>query len=965
MLILAPSGRDGADCERILAASGLPGLRCPDLQALCREMRKAAGALLLAEEVMDQAAARACMAKHLRSQPPWSDLPVILLTRGQPDAPATQALMEALGNVMLLEHPAPPATLVSAVRAALRARQRQYQLRDKLAAERERAEEALRQGESQFREAFAHAPVGMVINSLEGGFLYVNEAYCRIVGYSAEELQRPGFKFQDITHPEDVGHNIEEMQRLIAGEIPAFFLEKRYIRKDGESVWVRVSSSLRRDAQGRPAHTVGIVEDITARKAAEAALRQSEERARRQLAELEFIYAHAPIGLAVLDRDLRFVRINRTLAEINGFTPEAHIGRTVGEIVPDLEDQAEAVLRRILETGEPVHDVEVVGETPAHPGEIRVWRESFLPLHGEDGEILGISAVCHDITERKRAEAALRRQNDRLALLSEAAGHLLQTESQEDLVGAIFRKLAAPLGLDAYFNFLVEEGKEELRLDSFAGIPERVARLIGRLEYGEAVCGVVARQRQAIHVSNVQQSSDPRTELIRRHGMRAYSCHPLIARGRLLGTLSFATRRRDAFAPDELAFLRTVCHYVALATDRLELEQELRRNMEQLANANAALGEADQRKDEFLAMLAHELRNPLAPIRNAVQVLRMLGAGEPRLERQRELIDRQVNHMVRLVDDLLDVSRITRGKISLKKERVDLADVLARAVEATQPLIESRRHFFELCLPEERLQVEADPVRLAQVVANLLNNAAKYTDEGGRIGLIVEHHDGNEALVQVHDNGMGIPTEVLPRIFDLFSQAERTLDRTQGGLGIGLYLVRRLVEMHGGSIQAWSPGPGMGSLFVIRLPLAAVEPPPAELEAGPRAAPGVAAAEGGRRVLVVDDNLDAANSLAELLNIWGQRVRVAHDGPSAVEAALEFLPDVVLLDIGLPGMNGYEVARRLRQEERLRGTLLVAVTGYGQEEDRREAFSAGFDHHFTKPVSAERLLRLLELTPSR
>jgi PAS domain S-box-containing protein len=367
------------------------------------------------------------------------------------------------------------------------------------------------------------------------------------------------------------------------------------------------------------------------------------------------------------------------------------------------------------------------------------------------------------------------------------------------------------------------------------------------------------------------------------------------------------------------------------------------------------LQEADRRKDEFLAMLAHELRNPLAPIRNALHVVHIRGRERRRPMREAwEMIERQTECLVRLVDDLLDVSRISRGKINLQKQPVDVATIVARAVESSRPLIDARRHALQVTLPDEPLPVDADVTRMAQVLLNLLNNSAKYTADGGRIWLTVER-SGGRVIITVRDNGMGIPADILPRMFDMFSQAERTLDRAEGGLGIGLTLVKRLTEMHGGTVEAFSEGHGHGSEFVVRLRLLSGTSP--ALAAGnqatrPRASPR-------KRILVVDDNRDSAESLAVLLRLVGHDVRTVHDGRQALVVAETYRPGLVLLDIGLPGIDGYEVARRLRAESWGEPMTLVALTGYGGEEDRRLAAAAGFDHHMVKPVDFEALHRLL------
>jgi len=378
------------------------------------------------------------------------------------------------------------------------------------------------------------------------------------------------------------------------------------------------------------------------------------------------------------------------------------------------------------------------------------------------------------------------------------------------------------------------------------------------------------------------------------------------------------------------------------------------RDITQRKEAEAALREADRRKNEFLAILAHELRNPLAPIRNSLHILRMSAGSDPSADCVTDIMERQVNHMVRLVDDLLEISRITRGKIELRKEPVELAAIVRGAVETSRPLIDSACHQLAMAIPPEPLTLEADAVRLTQVIANLLNNAAKYTDAGGQIWLTVRR-EGERVAISVRDNGTGIPADMLPYVFDLFMQANRSSDRAQGGLGIGLALVKSLVEMHGGSVRAHSDGPGKGSEFVVRLPLAASPRPAGRAEPEPRPSTVLPA----RRVLVVDDNRDAAESLGMLLRLLGADVHVVYNGPDALEALTAYRPAVVLLDIGMPNMDGHEVARQIRQRPEFQDVTLIALTGWGQEEDRRLSQSAGFNYHLIKPADAGALQMLL------
>jgi two-component system CheB/CheR fusion protein len=357
------------------------------------------------------------------------------------------------------------------------------------------------------------------------------------------------------------------------------------------------------------------------------------------------------------------------------------------------------------------------------------------------------------------------------------------------------------------------------------------------------------------------------------------------------------------------------------------------------------LQEANRNKDEFLAMLAHELRNPLAPIRNALHIMKQPGVSALVIERSREMAERQVQHMARLLDDLLDVSRISRGRIELRHEPVDIVGLMSRTVEVVRPLIEGCRHELLVSFPPSPLRVEGDSMRLEQVLTNLLNNAAKYTEPGGRIGLSAAQ-EKDEVVLRVHDTGIGIAEEMLPKIFDLFVRADNRLDRSQGGVGIGLTLVKRLVELHGGTVEAHSAGLGRGSEFLVRLPAWS------EARPGETIAPssGAASALPPTRVLVVDDNRDAADSLAEWLRMAGHDVRVAYNGPTALVQAEDLRPALVLLDIGMPGLDGYEVARRLRRMPGGQAMRLVALTGWGQEEDRRRSREAGFDHHLIKPV---------------
>lgn len=392
--------------------------------------------------------------------------------------------------------------------------------------------------------------------------------------------------------------------------------------------------------------------------------------------------------------------------------------------------------------------------------------------------------------------------------------------------------------------------------------------------------------------------------------------------------------------------------------ERLEMEAadliEGKAVVEALEQTKVALTDADRRKDEFLATLAHELRNPLSPIRNAVQLLRADSTGD-KAQELLAMMDRQVAHLVRLVDDLLDVSRLSQGKIDLRRERIALQNAVQDATEASRPLIERSRHKLTLNLPPEPLWIDADLTRIAQIIGNLLNNAAKYTPQGGDITLSV-YDEGGQAVLSVMDTGVGIPPDMLPKVFDLFTQVDRNLARSQGGLGIGLALVRQLLEMHEGVIEVKSAGVNRGSTFTVRLPLALPIKGQSESRMPEPFAPERPAA---LRVLVVDDNVSSAQTIGWILESEGHVPQLAHSGEEVLAVTKTFQPDAILLDIGLPGMNGYDLCRKLREDPRFKNTLMIAQTGWGQERDRKLAKEAGFDHHLIKPLNFKQLSQLL------
>ncbi len=520
--------------------------------------------------------------------------------------------------------------------------------------------------------------------------------------------------------------------------------------------------------------------------------------------------------------------------------------------------------------------------------------DSAAPIRCQQGTIVGCVLVFRDVSEQRAAQQA----KARLAVIVESSADAIMTKNLDGIIQTW------NAGAEQLFGY---KGPEIIGKPITILVPpdrtNEEAEILARLRKGQP----------SERIETFRVAKDGRNIPV------AISVSPLRDRdGNVIGASS-------------------IIHDI---TERREAEEVLKA--------------ADRRKSEFLAMLAHELRNPLAPMRNSLQIMRLAGDDRATVEQALVTMERQVSQMVRLVDDLLDVARINRGKIELRRERVGLKPVIDQAVEVCRPLLAKRRHELTLALPSQPVFLHADPARLAQILSNLLNNACNYTEPGGRIWFSAERQ-GSDVLISVKDSGIGIPAEMLSHIFELFTQVDQTLERSQGGLGIGLTLVKQLVELHDGAIEVSSDGPGLGSEFVVRLPLLVEQHAKVHAEAPMRSIGAIAS----RRILVVDDNEDSAKSLAKLLSIAGHETRIAFDGLDAVAAAEEFRPDVVLLDIGLPRLNGFEACRRIREKAWGREITLVALTGWGQDEDRLKAKDAGFDHHLVKPPEYTALTKIL------
>jgi PAS domain S-box-containing protein len=769
-----------------------------------------------------------------------------------------------------------------------------------------RAGEELAASRGRLQALFDNSLDAVLLADDGGRYVDANPAACTLLGLDRDDLLRR--TVLDITPPPDAAAGRAAWDAFLRDGQQAGEYAVR--RPDG----TRVVVEYRAVANIQPGLHLSVLRDVTDRETLLRQVRVERER-------LADVFRQAPSFMCVLTGPEHvFERANDRYLQLVGHRDI--LGKPVRDALPEVAGQGFfELLDTVYRTGEAYTGTDVQVALVRHPGqppEERYVDFVYQPTRDPDGTVTGVLAQGVDLTDRHRAEAEVARlavEADRDRRLFDTA--LSNTTDYNFLFDLDGRVVYANRALLALWGRTAGQalGKTLAELDYPADAEAQVARNLRRvIETGEAV-----------------RDETPYTGPTAATGHFEYILAPVLEAGRVV---SVAGSSRDI-------------------TARKVMEDTLREQAERLR-------EADRRKDEFLATLAHELRNPLAPIRNALQILKMPRVDAATVERSRDMMERQVQQLVRLVDDLMDVSRVMQGKIELRRERVELASVVARAVETAQPGIDAQGHRLSVALPPDSLPLEADPVRLVQVVGNLLTNAAKYTERGGHIWLTAGR-EGGQAVLRVRDDGIGIAPDMLPRVFDLFVQVDHAAARSQGGLGIGLTLVKNLVRMHHGAVEVHSPGLGEGSEFVVRLPLAD----------GGREGPAGRGGDGrpadarpGSRLLVVDDNRDAADSLAEMLRLQGHEVRVANDGPAGLELLEGYRPEMVFLDIGMPKMDGYEVARRLRRVPGLEHVRLAALTGWGQPEDRRRTAEAGFDHHLVKPVEPKTLDELLGNLPA-
>lgn len=770
----------------------------------------------------------------------------------------------------------------------------------------------------------------IISKTLDGIITSWNAGAERLFGYSAAEvIGQPILKLI----PEERHNEEQEIIERIRCGFSVDHFETERVAKSGKRLQLSLTVSPIRDPQGRIIGASKVARDISERLLAAEVMRDSEERFRT-------LASNAPVGIFQTDLAGNTLFVNKAWCDLSGLQPSDARGDGWINAVHPLD--RERVIRDWQSACAQCMPSHTEFRFRRPDGSIAWLQGNAEPLCDPQGTMLGYIGTVADITSRKLAEQALSDNEQRLAAELAGMNSLYNLTAQllatEDLQSALQEVLTSAIALqraDMGCVHLYDAASDTFKVATQFGFePDALETLSTFDPHSASGRALLTESRVVIEDVKLDPDYQHLLPFAKEAGYRAIQSTPLKSRRDvMLGILSTHFREPRQLESRELRMLDLYARQAADFIEQMQLIQSMR--------------DADHRKDEFLAMLAHELRNPLAPIRSGLDCLAIeYGEGSESVSIMRD----QVEHLVRLVDDLLDVSRIARGKVELRKEIVEVAPLVERAVDATAWSFKAKEQTLDISLPQEMICVDADPVRLVQVLGNLLNNASKYTAEGGHIELAVVS-DGKEVILRVKDNGIGIERDLLPRVFDLFTQSSRALDRAQGGLGIGLTLVRSLVELHGGEIHATSEGIGKGSEFIISLPKSSLTPKPkthSKLESSQ-----------SRRIVVVDDNYGAARLVSVLLKKLGDHeVEMAHDGPSALEKVKLLQPDIVLLDIGLPGMDGYEVARQIRAAD-INQPLLVALTGYGRPEDQDESKSAGFDDHIVKPLAVEMLQRIL------
>lgn len=788
---------------------------------------------------------------------------------------------------------------------------------------------------------------GVIVTDASGRVTFLNPVAEQLTGWSLAEAKNAPFAEVFRIENEYTGAEVEHpVAKVIeSGGIVGLAKHTALISRDGRRIPIDDSGAPIR-CKDALVGTVVVFRDVTEIR-----------RAERERARLAAIVEGSDDAIASKTLDGIVTSWNPAAARLLGYQPEEIIGKSITITVPPERQTEEDTILDRLRRGERVDHLETV--RVAKDGTRLDVSLTVSPIRDPSGAIVGASKILRDITARKRSDKRLREEIQIRELLGDAARTVVSAQLDLERVVQGITDVAREItgaAFCAFFYNVMDERGESYRLYTISGAPlEAFSRF--PQPRNTAVFGPTFRGEASVRSADI--TADPRYgHNPPHHGMpeghlpvRSFLAVPVkAASGDVLGGLFFGHPEPGVFTERAEQLVAAVADQAAIAVESARAHQTLKQEIDQRKQAEQALNQANRQKDEFLAMLAHELRNPLAPIRNATELLSRMLANDANAQAPLRMIERQGVQLSRLVDDLLDVSRVTTGKIQLECMTIDLATVITQALETVESEVREKRHRVSITAFREPLYVEGDFARLVQCVSNILANATKYTGPGGEVR-IRTRGDRDSAFIEISDTGAGIPPELLPRVFDLFVQSNRTLDRAQGGLGIGLAVVKRLIDMHKGNVTARSDGLGRGSTFEIRLPRVA-RPVPAPPVGGQfKIAP--------RRVLIVDDNADAADSLALLLEFEGHKTRVVYSGEEALASMASFKPDVALLDIGLPGMNGYELAQQIRKMPQSKALRLIALTGYGQKEDQQRTRAAGFDGHLVKPVALSALVRAI------
>jgi PAS domain S-box-containing protein len=818
--------------------------------------------------------------------------------------------------------------------------------------DRKRAEAALSQSESRYQTLVKNMP-GMVYRYLpaaEGGgdhFTYVSSGCRELFELEPEAIIQDANVFWNLIHPDDFPSLQASVQAAVA-DSSDWQWQGRVITPSGRLKWIQGKSRLEETEQGKVWD--GLMLDISEQQAALQERKQAEEALAQSEAQLRLIIESAKdYAIFTLDMGGYITHWNSGAQRLLGYQDHEILGQD-GRIIftpADLErGEAENERQKALQEGRAENERWHVRKDGS-----RFWGSGLvMPLRGEDNQIQGFLKILQDKTAQRQAD-------ERLHLLYEMTSDLLATEQPLTLMNALFSKLSAQLDLHCYYNFLIEErdNQRKLHLKNYSGISEQVADQLEWAELHEHICGLAAQQQQQIVLDQAQIATHPNAGFIRSTGVTAYACQPLIAQGRLLGTLSFASLTRTRFTPEEIDLLQVTCAQIAIAIERANLITSLQQQAEQLQQANRI-------KDEFLAVLSHELRSPLNPILGWSKLLQSRRLDEAKIAQALATIERNAKLQVELIEDLLDVSRILRGKLSLTVAPVDLASTVQAAIETMQLAAEAKSIQIQTELDASVGKILGDSARIQQVVWNLLSNAVKFTPPGGHVTVRLDTDPTAPAQqpyaqLTVSDTGKGIAPHFLPYVFDYFRQEDGATTRKFGGLGLGLAIVRHLVELHGGTISADSAGEGQGASFTVRLPLMASQPQPSLIPVETERPANL----NGLKILIVDDETDTREFITFLLEQAGAHVTAVTSASEGLAALTQFKPDLLLSDIGMPELDGYWLLRQVRSLPPHQGGTIpaIALTAYAGEIDYQQAMAAGFQRHVPKPVEPDLLVRAI------